>query len=115
MKLFIRAVVLFSFAILSAGCATNLYPGGPTPGGLIFSNTKSTAPALAAHVDMNIRPIKNGSSTSTAILGLFAFGDSSVTAAMKAAGITTLNHVDYENTTVLGSLFISTTTIVYGE
>lgn len=115
MKRAISALSCGIFALSLTGCATNLYPGGATPSGLLFSSTKSTAAALAVPVDQNVRPLKTGSATATAVLGLVAFGDASVTQAMKTAGITTLHHVDYSNNNVLGGLYLSTTIIVYGE
>jgi hypothetical protein len=115
MILRIKTALIALVLISLSGCATTFYPGGPTPSGFVFTSTKSTAAALAAPVDMNIRPLKSGSASSSSILGLFAFGDATVTAAMKNAGISSLNHVDYANTTLLGGLFINTRIIVYGE
>lgn len=111
----VRNAAMGMFVVAASGCATNLHPGGPTPSGLIFSNARSTAPALAIEVSSDVKMAKSGSAMSSAVLGLFAFGDSSVTQAMKSAGITKVHHVDYVNNTVLAGLFISTTTIVYGE
>lgn len=98
-----------------SGCATNIYPGGPTPSGALFSSTRSTAAALAVNLDEKARPTKSGQATSAAILGLIGFGDSSVTAAMEEAGITRIHHVDYASHYYFGGIYVGSTTIVYGE
>ncbi|OUR88427.1 hypothetical protein A9Q81_24120 [Gammaproteobacteria bacterium 42_54_T18] len=107
---------LFVIVMVSiSGCATNLYPGGATPSGLLISSTTATSQALSLNTDPTISPDKVGEASSAAFLGLFGFGNSSVTAAMIDGGITTVHHVDYRNMSVLSGLFLQTTTIVYGE
>ena len=107
---------LFVVTIFSvSGCATNLYPGGATPSGMLISSTTATSQALSLNTDSTISPDKVGEASAAAFLGLFGFGNSSVTAAMIDGGITTVHHVDYRNTSVLSGLFLQTTTIVYGE
>ncbi|GGY44556.1 TRL family protein [Bacterioplanes sanyensis] len=104
-----------ALVVLLSGCATNVYPGGPTLSGALMSNTTSTAAALAVPTHKDAQPAKVGEASTTAVFGLLSFGDSSVTEAMKNANITKVHHVDYRNTTVLLGLFAQTTTIVYGE
>lgn len=104
-----------SLVLFLGGCAMNVYPGGPTPLGLLVTETKSTAASLAITIDKDAQPEKVGEATSGAVFGLFAFGDSSVTAAMKVSGITRIHHVDYVNQSFVFGLYMGTKTIVYGE
>jgi len=97
------------------GCAMNLYPGGPTVGGGIATNVRSTAQMLAVPIDPNAKCEKEGKSTAGSFLGLFAFGDSSVNTAMKEAGITKINSVDHEVSSAFLGLWSSDTIIVCGE
>ncbi len=57
---------------------------------------------------------KMGTGKATSILGLIATGDASINSAAQAAGITTIHHVDFRATSILG-LFASYEVIVYGE
>ena len=56
-----------------------------------------------------------GASSGRAVLGLFAFGDASIDAAMKQAGIRKVHHVDHQVNMVLMGIWESNTTIVYGD
>ena len=98
-----------------SGCAANLYPGGPSVAGYIYTDVKDPAQNLSVAVDTGARGARVGTSNASAFLGLFAFGDASVDAAMKAGGITKVHHVDHQVQLVLGGLWASTTTIVHGE
>jgi hypothetical protein len=55
-----------------------------------------------------------GTSQATSILGWFAFGDASIDAAAKSAGISKIHHVDEQSTSVLG-IFATYKVLVYGE
>jgi hypothetical protein len=99
---------------LLSGCATNLFPGGPTPSGFIFTNVKDPAQNLAVAVEPG-NATKVGKSSASAFLGMFAFGDAGLDAAMKKGGITKVHHVDHEVQLILGGLFMTTTTVVHGE
>ena len=114
MKKVVSILVLSSFGFIG-GCANGIHPGGATPSGLLIASATTTAPALAVTIDPNTQPDKVGEASSGAVFGLFAFGDSSVTAAMKEGNISRIHNVDYNNKAILGGLFIGTTTIVYGE
>ena len=61
----------------------------------------------------NAAGTKMGQATSTGIIG-FASGDSSIKAAAANGGITSISHVDYHVTSILG-LWAKTTTTVYGN
>lgn len=100
---------------LVTGCATALYPGGPTPAGSIVTSVRSPAQALAVALDSSARADKVGTSSSSAILGLFASGDGSVDAAMKNGGIKKVHHVDHQINSFLLGIYAEDTTIVYGE
>ena len=93
-----------------------MYPGGPTPGGTIWTNVTSPSQGLTVATDTAARSMKEGRSSATAWLGLFAFGDGSVDAAMKSGGITKVHHVDHQVTHLFaGGIFLTNTTIVHGE
>jgi hypothetical protein len=56
---------------------------------------------------------KIGRATATGIV-LVAWGDASISAAMRNGGITRIHHVDHETMNIMG-LYAKYTTIVYGE
>tara|TARA_R110001592_G_scaffold103247_3_gene291001 strand:- start:7740 stop:8099 length:360 start_codon:yes stop_codon:yes gene_type:complete len=107
-------VVIFTAVFLS-GCATNLFPGGPTPAGIIVTNVKSPAQNLTVAIDKDAKSTKTGSSSASAVAGLVAFGDSSVDTAMKNGGITKVHHIDHQVNSILLGLWLQNTTIVHGE
>lgn len=67
-------------------------------------------------------PVAMGSATGRAKVGraeaygilIFSQGDASISAAMKAGGITRVHHVDNETMNIMG-VYAKYTTIVYGE
>lgn len=97
------------------GCATNLFPGGPTPAGGLVTSVRAPALALAVAVDPTAKPIKTGKASAGAFLGLIAAGDASIEAAMKNGDISRIHHVDHEVNSFLLGLWVGDTTIVYGE
>jgi hypothetical protein len=107
--------VMGAALLLTSGCATAMYPGGPTPAGTIVTSVKSPAQALAVALDPSAKATKTGVSSSSAILGLFANGDASVEAAMQNGGITRVHHVDHEVNAFLLGLYLENKTIVHGE
>lgn len=106
---------IFVSAVFLMGCATNLFPGGPTPAGGLVTSVRSPALALAVAIDPTAKPIKKGKASAGAFLGLIAAGDASIEAAMKEGGITRVHHVDHEVNSFLLGLWVGDTTIVYGE
>ncbi|KZZ62972.1 TRL domain-containing protein, partial [Oleiphilus sp. HI0128] len=88
--------VIIVSALFMSGCATNLFPGGPTPAGVIITNVKGPAQNLTVATDKDAQSSKMGSASVSAIAGLFAFGDASIDTAMKEAGITKVHHVDHQ-------------------
>lgn len=101
--------------LLLTGCASTIYPGGPTPAGSLVTSVRSPAQALAVALDPSASASRKGEASSSAVLGLFATGDASVDAAMRNGKITKIHHVDHDVNLFLGGLYIKATTIVYGE
>ncbi len=107
MLTFLKKVVGFvAIAFFLAGCANVRSPVGD---GLIVTNVK--APVT---VTSTTGADKVGNSTCVNVLGIIAFGDCSIGAAMKNAGITKVQHVDHKSNSVL-SVVSWYTTIVYGQ
>jgi len=100
---------------LLTGCASNLYPGGPSVAGAIYTDVKDPAQHLAVAVDTSANGQKQGVSSAQALFGLFAFGDAGVDAAMRNGGIRKVHHVDHQVQLLLGGVWAKTTTIVHGE
>ena len=95
------ALALF-FAALLVGCAAPVT-------GLLYTDVK--APVT---VTENPSYSKVGTGSAISLLGAVAFGDASIQAAAKSAGITKIHHVDYKLTQVLW-VFGQYTVMVYGE
>ena len=104
---------VFAVTMLS-GCATSVYPGGPSIAGGIFTAVTDPAQNLAVPVEPG-PATKMGESSSMGIFGIFAAGNAGIDAAMKNGGITKVHHVDHKVTAVLWGLWEKTTTVVYGE
>ncbi len=92
-------------AALLAGCTT--MSNGPVSALIVTDQRGPVAMGAAAGQS------KVGRSEAWGIL-IFATGDASISAAMKAGGITRVHHVDSESLTILG-IYAKYTTIVYGE
>lgn len=95
---------------LSLGCAYYSAPVMP-PGGALFENVKGPIDTDAENTPIGYRC---GESKSISILGLFAFGDCSISSAAHNGAIKTVEHVDYAYLNVLG-IYQAFTTIAYGE
>ncbi|MDX2176912.1 MAG: TRL-like family protein [Candidatus Sumerlaeia bacterium] len=102
-------------ASILSGCATTIFPGGPTPAGIMFTSVKAPAQGLAVATSPDAGSDKKGESSAIAIFGLFAFGDAGIDTAMRDGGIKKVHHVDHELTHFLYAIFMSHKTIVYGE
>ena len=80
------------------------------PSGWVYSE-------IQAPLDLNLEKTslgKSGEASTTCILGLVATGDCSVQAAANSAGLTTINHADYEYYNILG-VYQKFTVRVYGN
>jgi len=100
-----RLIVVGLCAFAISGCAVQ-----PFQSGMLFSQHK--IPAAAPNQSPTCT--KTGTGKTTNILGLFAFGDASVAAAKKNAGIAKVDTVDVSYFNVLG-LFGETTIEVCGQ
>jgi hypothetical protein len=94
-------------AVLLTGCSGITSITGGAGGSLFTQVNNGVAVGTAAGMS------KVGMAKSTAIIGI-ATGDSSISAAMKAGGITKIHHIDCKVTSVLG-IYAEYTTVVYGE
>jgi hypothetical protein len=106
-KLSIIAVMASLVIVFMSGCAGVSPVAGGTMGMVYTSTSAGVAVGSANGSD------KVGTATSTAII-CFATGDSSISAAMAAGGITKIHHVDCKVMSVLG-VYAKYTTVVYGE
>lgn len=107
--------VIGAIALLGSGCVSNMYPGGPTPAGLVYTEVTAPAQMLTVATDSTAKSIRKGEASSMAFLGLFAFGDGGLDAAMKSAGITKVHHVDHTVQHFLYCIFLRNKIVVYGE
>ncbi len=94
---------LIAFLPVLVGCATSFPVGG--------FYTKLNLPISA---DASVKSMKSGTVECKSILGMVATGDVSYEAAMKQAGITKINHADWDVENILGIIGIYKLT-VYGE
>jgi len=108
MKKFSIAALLASLVVMfMSGCA-GITPIAGGAGGLVYTQTSAAVAVGSANGSDKV-----GTATSTAII-CFATGDSSISAAMAAGGITKIHHVDCKIMSVLG-VYAKYTTVVYGE
>ena len=96
------------------GCASNIFPGGPSVGGGIYTEVTDPAQNLAVATSAG-GATKRGEASAESILGLYATGDAGLEAAMKAGGITKVHHVDHQVISYFALVWVKQTTIVYGE
>jgi hypothetical protein len=96
--------------LVLSGCVGYDAPVVP-PTGFLYTNTQAP---IDIDADQTQLGTKRGESTSSTVLGLFAWGDASVYAAANAGGITTIRHVDYKCNNIL-SVYATFTTVVYGD
>ena len=87
-----------------AGCAS------PLPMGAFYTAVKLPV----ATSELAGKAPKVGTSMCESYVGMVAFGDASIEAAMANAGITKVHHVDYEAKNILG-IYGKYTVTVYGE
>ena len=108
-----RLAIVVALAIICgfvSGCAGFAAPVIP-PLGLVYTDVKAP---LDLDYDNSTVTGKRGTASSISILGLVAVGDASAKAAAESAGITRIEHADYEMMHVLW-VFAKYTTIVYGQ
>ncbi|MEQ8767780.1 MAG: TRL-like family protein [Planctomycetota bacterium] len=81
------------------------------PTGFAYSSIRAP---LDTDLDETELGDKVGRATTRVVLGLVSWGDASIEAAAKEAGITTLRHADYEYDNIL-FFYQRFTVIVYGD
>ena len=79
--------------------------------GMVYEGTTSPHSVTSNPISNNT---KVGRSNHVSVLGIVAVGDGGINVAAKNAGISKINYVDVQTTSVLG-LFTKSETIVYGE
>ena len=106
MKISMKKVfgLLFIAAVMSS-CAVGKSPIA----GLAYTDIKD-----GLTVTSNTGSSKVGTAKAVGYVGLVATGDASIEAASKQAGITRVQHADYQTTSILG-IYTTYTTIVYGQ
>jgi hypothetical protein len=118
------AAVGVTVAVFSAGCFAGIVgtaPNGPGLGGPLYPGGLLYTGVQFPH-GMNRNEVsgpgktgdKGGEACATGILGLAAFGDASLNAAKKAAGITEVHSVEFHGTNILG-LYAQGCTEVHGK
>ena len=105
MKLLLCGLALIGIVALT-GCTM---ANGPVIGGLVTVDQKG--PGSVG--DIRAGATKVGMAQAEGILGV-AYGDASISTAMKEGNITKVHHVDCETFSVLG-VYARNKTIVYGE
>jgi len=109
MKIWLHSIFIFILLITLVGCGS--YRAPVMPPTAYLSNFQ--APVDVNFNDTVIGP-NVGESGTTAILGLFSFGDASVYAAARQGNITRIDHIEYAYTNILGIVTFYKTK-VYGE
>jgi hypothetical protein len=110
MKIYLSGLLLLLLVFMT-GCGIGYFSPVIPPFGVIFENTKAPMDVDVTQTELGT---KQGESSSISILGLFAFGDCSISSAAADGNINIVNHADYSYLNVLG-IYQSYTTIVYGE
>ena len=68
------------------------------------------------HWDNNVRPVKQGAVSHGTILGVFRYGDLTLSDAMRNGNIQKIHHVDFRwNHWLAWPIFWEETLIIYGE
>ena len=98
-------VVGLTALVFSTGCATVKTPAA----GWVYTHVMAPE-----GVTSNSGSSKVGTGMVTSYLGWVALGDASINTAARNAGITKIQHVDYESKSILGIVGWYTVT-VYGE
>ncbi|MGK7396055.1 MAG: TRL-like family protein [Candidatus Cyclobacteriaceae bacterium M3_2C_046] len=97
--------VLALSSLLFSGCA---FVGSPVLGS-IYTDVQAPLAATSNSVGTKV-----GTAEATSILGIVATGDASINQAAKNGNITSISHVDYHATSILG-VYATFTVMVYGE
>lgn len=122
MRKFAIAICLMSFFTSACAITNNKFrPAHEAAFPYLFYNEIEAAyPGQTMDGKIPSKPLKDlkkGEATTYGILGLIAFGDSSIDAAMYKGKISKIHHIDYqmESGGCLGFIIQAFTVIVYGE
>lgn len=107
---FLYAMLAVVFAVSLVGCSTL-----PPFMGILYTNVKYPHGGQSVSTEDGALGGKEGRASSHFILGLVAFGDSSVKGAAYKGGITKIKTVDHEYISVLGIIYGQYTTVVTGD
>jgi len=103
-------ILLALIGVWASGCMLYRAPVVP-PFARVFNNTSAPMNLQFRSTQLGA---KRGEATSSSILGLVSWGDSSAAAAAQSAGIKTIRHVDSRALSVV-LVYQAHTTIVYGD
>lgn len=110
----LAAMTLGITTLAMTGCAG--VTGSSPPSGFFYTGVKGVHPATEAEVTDGVRPgPKSGKSCASGVLGLAAWGDMSLDAAKKSAGITRVDTLDFSSMAILGAVYVKNCTLVTGE
>lgn len=105
-------ILIVLICLLSSSCGMIQAPVVP-PFGNLYTNF--TAPLELNSNGGKKLGEKKGVASSIAILGLVAFGDAGIDAAVKNGNITEVRHFDYQYKNYLLGAYAKFTTIAYGD
>jgi len=112
-----KVIFISFFILLTTGCSavTNYHPGGSMPAGAIVTNVIGPASHLSVAIDKDAKSVKKGTAIVTSIMGLFAYGDSSIHTAMQSGELTRVHHIDHKVYSILFGFIREDTIMVYGD
>lgn len=110
LKSFVYTAAAATTVAALVGCAGLGYPTGSLYTGTQVPHGMNRAEVSGAGKTGD----KGGESCATGILGLVAFGDASLDAAKKAAGVSEIHSVEFHNTNILG-IYAQGCTEVHGK
>lgn len=111
----LAAMTLGLSVLTMSGCA-NLGTGHYTPSGFFYTGVKGVSHLTQAEVSDGVRPgPKAGKACASGVLGLAAWGDMSLDAAKKSAGITRVDTLDFSSMAILGAVYVKNCTVITGE
>jgi len=111
----LRQRVIAAVSIAAFGCGCGILGGG-YPSGSLYNST--TTPHGVDRLEMagtGKDGAKTGEACATGILGLIAWGDASVDAAKKAGSVTDVASVELKSFSILGSVYATGCTVVFGR
>jgi hypothetical protein len=111
MRTICLVVLVGAMVALASGCAGFYRAPVVPPEGFFYSNYKAP---ITTEFNNTQATGKKGTGETKCILGLFAWGDASMRTAAESAGITKVEHVEYDFYNVLG-VYSKFTIVVTGQ